>query len=497
MVLNQLNNTAEIIKKGGSTLGNTTVNAIKTLGPVLAQGAENTLNLANKTGNLATTITNKGIIPLAGATANTLIKVGGLVGEGVNYGINVLGKGVELANDALNSNQLEIYKEPKKNITHEDIYNKLISSDVQGLNQIYSITQKLIDFKYKDFKLKSKYSAELHNLFLNLQNNQSETNYQLLAKFLVDVKNTEKRGVFSNFLNKLFNSNYPSTDSIKSMQKDIKKVTNQIEKITEKASSSTNALVRHNYLREIETKKEMLSLLNDNINLLNEESKESSRYPKRNKESNYVNPLYEKNMKNEEKYNPNVQQNYLNTLEYFYGDNFKKQKEDIKNLQMKILNDIKSGNYNNDVEYDKLNNEYNNLDKIFEYKYEDKYIDMKNNIKQRIEDEKMIFKERLKTMHHKSKAYHKFDDQNKINYQKLFNTDLKTSKKELSPNIYTSRERNIADNATKYIKYTKEKLILKIDTFKKNNPNIKFEHLSSKATKQDIWEYMNYYNIQI
>ena len=66
------------------------------------------------------------------------INVGAKIGEGVNYGIDAMGKGVEYVNDALNSNQLEIYKEPKKNITHEDIYNKLISSDIQGLNQIYT-----------------------------------------------------------------------------------------------------------------------------------------------------------------------------------------------------------------------------------------------------------------------------------------------------------------------------------------------------------------------
>ena len=74
---------------------------------------------------------------------------------------------------------------------------------------------------------------------------------------------------------------------------------------------------------------------------------------------------------------------------------------------------------------------------------------------------------------------------------------LVTSKKQSSPNIYTPLERNIADNATKFIRYTKEKLILKIDTFKKNNPNLNYAYISPKASKQEIWEYMNYYNIQI
>ena len=95
-----------------------------------------------------------------------------------------MGKGIEYVNEKINSNQLDIYKDPKKDITYNDIYYKLSSSSEQELSNLYNITKRLINYKYKDKRSNSKYNHELHNLFLNLQNNQSDTNYQLLAKFL-------------------------------------------------------------------------------------------------------------------------------------------------------------------------------------------------------------------------------------------------------------------------------------------------------------------------
>ena len=226
VVLNQLNNTVDILKSGGSSIGNTTVNAVKTLGPVFTKGAGNTLNLIDKTGNLATNITKKGLIPLAGASAEQLINVGSGFARGVNYGIDKISKGIEYIDDKINSNQLEIYKEPKIKITVDDIYNKLISSNESELINLYNITKKLIDFKYKNnFKNTNNYTSELNNLFENLRNNPSELNYDKLAKFLFDVKNTEKKGVFSNFFSKLFNSNPISYDNLNSIKKDIEKNT--------------------------------------------------------------------------------------------------------------------------------------------------------------------------------------------------------------------------------------------------------------------------------
>jgi hypothetical protein len=249
----------------------------------------------------------------------------------------------------------------------------------------------------------------------------------------------------------------------------------------------------------------------------NEETKinEKTRYPKRNKDSSYVNPYFEKNIANENKNNEN-KQNYLDVLDFLYSPTNLENLRKLIKLQKELKYKIEHQDYNGTEEFENLYKEYDKLENIRELIQGQGYIDRKNMRKEKEQKELSDLlnsieqnKKELKELEKKTRSnyqkkninipYSQNVNKNQLqnNYNKLFNTNTNNSvnKKQISPPLLTNRERKIIDNKT--IKYTVNQLTDKINYFKKNNPNLDYKHLPSRPSKDQLLDYMNYYNIKL